>query len=75
MALLSAAASMDEQGAVLGNNAALQVLGEMIGITVGSLLAGIDPAVPVIALAVVAALSPIVLGVTRTRPAEITPGV
>ena len=75
VALLSAAAHVDEQGTVLGNNAALQVLGELIGITGGSLLAGIDPAVPIVALAVVAALSPIVLGVTRTKPAEVTPGV
>jgi MFS transporter, DHA1 family, tetracycline resistance protein len=66
VALLSAAAPVDEQGTVLGNNAALQVLGELIGITGGSLLAGIDPAVPVVALAVVAALSPIMLGLKST---------
>ena len=50
-ALLSAAAPADRQGAVLGNNAALIVLGEIVGVTGGSLLAGIDPAVPIVVLA------------------------
>ncbi len=68
-ALLSAAAPADRQGAVLGNNAALIVLGEIVGVTGGSLLAGIDPAVPIVVLACVAALAPFVLGV-RARSAE-----
>ena len=67
-ALLSAAAPADRQGAVLGNNAALIVLGEIVGVTGGSLLAGIDPAVPIVVLACVAALAPFVLGV-RARSA------
>ena len=69
-ALLSAAAPADRQGAVLGNNAALVVLGEVVGVTGGSLLAGIDPAVPIVVLACVAALAPFVLGVRPARQAE-----
>jgi MFS transporter, DHA1 family, tetracycline resistance protein len=69
-ALLSAAAPADRQGTVLGNNAALVVLGEIVGVTGGSLLAGIDPAVPIVVLACVAALAPLVLGVRPARRAD-----
>ena len=69
-ALLSAAAPVDQQGSVLGNNAALVVLGEVLGVTSGALLAGIDPAVPVLVLACLAALAPVVLGVRFARPAQ-----
>lgn len=70
--LLSAAAHADQQGAVLGNNAALLVLGEILGVVGGSLLAGIDPAVPVVVLAALAALAPLVLGVRPVRRADAT---
>lgn len=71
-ALLSAAAPADRQGAVLGNNAALIVLGEIVGVTGGSLLAGIDPAVPIVVLACVAGLAPFALGL---RPARRAPAI
>ena len=73
-ALLSAAAPADRQGTVLGNNAALIVLGEVIGVTGGSLLAGINPAVPIVVYAILAALAPVALGLRPSRPATVGTG-
>lgn len=72
--LLSAAAPADRQGAVLGNNAALIVLGEVVGVTGGAFLAGINPEVPILVLAVVAAAAPFVLGLRPAKPAAVAPG-
>ncbi|RBY77594.1 hypothetical protein DQ238_14355 [Geodermatophilus sp. TF02-6] len=69
--LLSAAAPADRQGTVLGNNAALLVLGEVIGVSGGSAIAGIDPALPLLVLAVLAALAPVVMG--RRHPDRTAP--
>jgi DHA1 family tetracycline resistance protein-like MFS transporter len=53
--VVSAEAPAEEQGRVLGNNAALLVLGEVIGVSGGSFVAGADPALPEIVFAVLAA--------------------
>ncbi|MDT0349051.1 hypothetical protein [Pseudonocardia charpentierae] len=68
-ALLSAAAPTDRQGTVLGNNAALLVLGEVVGVSGGSFIAGIDPMLPLLVLAVLAAVAPAVLSRQRRRTA------
>jgi len=69
-ALLSSAAPPDRQGTVLGNNAALLVLGEVVGVSGGSFIAGIDPMLPLLVLAVLAAAAPAVL----SRPQRHTAG-
>jgi MFS transporter, DHA1 family, tetracycline resistance protein len=68
-ALLSSAAPPDRQGTVLGNNAALLVLGEVVGVSGGSFIAGIDPMLPLLVLAVLAAVAPAVLSRPRRHTA------
>lgn len=67
-ALLSSSAPPDRQGTVLGNNAALLVFGEVVGVSGGSFIAGIDPMLPLLVLAVRAAVAPAVLGRPRRIP-------
>ncbi len=55
--VLSSAAPADRQGTVLGNNAALLVLGEVIGVSGGAFLAGIAPALPLLVLAAILVLA------------------
>lgn len=49
------------QGAALGNNAALLVLGEVIGVSGGSFIAGVDSAVPMIAFSILCGSAVLVL--------------
>ncbi len=72
-AVLSAAAPPDKQGTVLGNNAALLVLGEVVGVSGGSFLAGVATALPLVVLGGIAVLAGGVMasGLPSRRPAGI----
>lgn len=72
-AVISAAAPPDRQGTVLGNNSALIVLGEVIGTAGGSFLAGVDPAVPLLAFAAVGVATAALLARPAPAPATAAP--
>jgi DHA1 family tetracycline resistance protein-like MFS transporter len=65
-AVLSAAAPAERQGTVMGNNAALLVLGEVVGVSGGAFIAGIDTALPILVLAGLAVVACALIGAPRS---------
>jgi MFS family permease len=67
--VLSAAAPDARQGKVMGNNAALLVLGEVVGVSGGAFIAGIRTWLPLLVLAGLAIVACVLIGV----PKSVTP--
>jgi DHA1 family tetracycline resistance protein-like MFS transporter len=65
-AVLSAAAPDARQGKVMGNNAALLVLGEVVGVSGGAFIAGIRTWLPLLVLAVLAVVAGALIGIRRS---------
>ncbi len=73
-AVLSAAAPAERQGTVMGNNAALLVLGEVVGVSGGAFIAGISSALPLLVLAALVVLAFVLMsarpGAVVTKPLD-----
>jgi DHA1 family tetracycline resistance protein-like MFS transporter len=65
-AVLSAAAPSERQGTVMGNNAALLVLGEVVGVSGGAFIAGIRTWLPLLVLAWLAIVASVLIGMRRS---------
>ena len=59
--LLSSKVGPERQGAVMGNNTALTFLGEAVGVMGGSALSGLDPTLPMLLFAALAAGAVVIL--------------
>jgi len=71
--LLSSKVGPERQGAVMGNNTALTFLGEAVGVLGGSALAGLDPALPMLLFAGLAACAVVILAGYRDPAEKLSP--